>query len=108
MYYISYIEEYPIYEPAEGGYYYAGRSVIDVRPCKTWRKARKVFNEWRRWFEKEFGRAGENGVSAYMPGGCDKYGDGQIIRQNSKYVGDGKYVMLTRYEPHDKGYEPYC
>ena len=24
MYYLTYYEEYPIYEPAEGGYYYAG------------------------------------------------------------------------------------
>lgn len=31
MRYISYYEEYPIYEPAEGGYYYPGNRLIDSK-----------------------------------------------------------------------------
>ena len=27
-YYLTYYEAYPIYEPAEGGYYYEGRNAI--------------------------------------------------------------------------------
>ena len=27
-FYLTYYEEYPIYEPAEGGYYYSGNQVI--------------------------------------------------------------------------------
>ena len=29
MYYLTYYEAYPIYEPAEGGYYYEGRNCIE-------------------------------------------------------------------------------
>lgn len=28
MRYLSYYREYPIYEPAEGGYYYAGNQLV--------------------------------------------------------------------------------
>ena len=28
-YYVSYYEAFPIFEPAEGGYYYEGRQLID-------------------------------------------------------------------------------
>ena len=28
MYYLTYYEEYPIYEPAEGGYYYSGCNAV--------------------------------------------------------------------------------
>ena len=107
MYYVSYIEEYPIYEPAEGGYFYPGETVVEVRECKTWRKAKKTFNEWRKRFEKEY--ADENNrVFRVAPGGCNRYGDGPEIGYNSRYIGDGAFVRLTRYKPHDKGYTPYC
>lgn len=108
MYYVSYIEEYPIYEAAEGGYFYPGETVIDSRACKSWRKARKVFNEWRKWFEKEYGAPDGNSVHLIEMGGCDLYGNGSEISLTSKYVGEGCAVRLTRYKPHDKGYTPYC
>lgn len=39
MRYFSYYQEYPIYEPAEGGYYYPGNKLINTeriskRQCK--------------------------------------------------------------------------
>ena len=39
MRYISHYAEYPIYEPAEGGYYYSGNKLVDSerkskRACK--------------------------------------------------------------------------
>ena len=39
MRYISHYEEYPIYEPAEGGYYYSGNQLVaserkSKRACK--------------------------------------------------------------------------
>ena len=42
MYYVSYIREYPIYEPAEGGYYYAGEHVESCREFSTWKKVKAV------------------------------------------------------------------
>lgn len=107
MYYVSYVEEYPIYEPAEGGYYYAGQIVQDCRACNTWRKAKRVFNNWRRWFEQEYGDGGNPNVYAFDTGGCNKYGDGSFVRRFSRYVGDSAMVQITRYEPKDKGWVPY-
>ena len=50
MYYVTYYEEYPIYEPAEGGYYYAGSQNVWVREFKSWRKARQFFNKAAKQF----------------------------------------------------------
>lgn len=108
MYYVSYIEEYPIYEPAEGGYFYPGEIVIEMRECKTWRKARQIFNQWRKCFERKYADEMGRNIYRYETGGCDKSGDGSLIGYSSKYVGDGCAVRLTRYKPHDKGYTPYC
>lgn len=48
MRYISHYEEYPIYEPAEGGYYYAGNQLV-VSERKSKRQCRKDFEEiWQR------------------------------------------------------------
>ena len=47
MYYVTYYEEYPIYEPAEGGYYYAGSQNVLVREFKSWRKARQFSTKQR-------------------------------------------------------------
>lgn len=44
MRHISHYEEYPIYEPAEGGYYYAGNQLV-VSERKSKRQCRKDFEE---------------------------------------------------------------
>lgn len=33
--YLTHYEEYPIYEPAEGGYYYAGRQYTEYIECSS-------------------------------------------------------------------------
>ena len=48
MRYLSYYKEYPIYEPAEGGYYYAGNQLVkserlSKRQCR--RKFEKIWQE---------------------------------------------------------------
>ena len=106
MYYVSYIEEYPIYEPAEGGYYYAGEQVLYCHEYSTWRKARQAYNKIRREFEEEYEWYKER-VHRYEPGGCDHWGDGPKMRYISKYIGDGAHVQLTNYRPKDKGWHPY-
>ena len=52
MRYISHYEEYPIYEPAEGGYYYPGNQLVASKR-KSKRQCRKDFeksgrNVWKR------------------------------------------------------------
>lgn len=53
-YYVSYVEEYPIYEPAEGGYYYAGEQVMNYRKFSSWKKANKYFQKVKRQFLDEY------------------------------------------------------
>lgn len=53
MRYISYYEQYPIYEPAEGGYYYPGNCLVDSKR-KSKRQCRKDFeNIWKEMFERK-------------------------------------------------------
>ena len=44
MVFLSYYEEYPIYEPAEGGYYYAGLELMESERLSK-RQAKKLFDE---------------------------------------------------------------
>ena len=46
MRYISHYEEYPIYEPAEGGYYYPGNQLVAM-------ELYNVFNneDWSEYYE---------------------------------------------------------
>ena len=41
MRYVTHYEEYPIYEPAEGGYYYSGNQVVDTERMSK-RKAKGI------------------------------------------------------------------
>lgn len=106
MFYVSYITEYPIYEPAEGGYYYAGEIVEDCIPCSSWKKANKLFQklkvEFREMYEYERGHIVELEV-----GGVGKYINPAIIFR-SYYIGDGARLEITRKKPENKGWHPYC
>ena len=106
MYYVSYVTEYPIYEAAEGGYYYAGETVQMCRAFQTWRKARRFYNKIRADFLERFGFETDR-INDFQPGGICKWGDGPVAAYYGKYIGDGERVQITRYEPHDKGYQPY-
>ena len=52
MRYLTYYKEYPIYEPAEGGYYYAGNEVAQSERMSK-RKCRSRFNKIWKECEKE-------------------------------------------------------
>ena len=52
MRYISHYEEYPIYEPAKGGYYYTGRQLV-YSEQKSKRQCRKDFEEVWKQCQKE-------------------------------------------------------
>jgi len=88
-YNVTLIEEYPIYEPAEGGYYYTGEECRSV-PCKTRKEARKILKEIGDdyWLEKK----NEDYYANYS-----KYIGGNVICRIEK-----KYVTKSR------GREPYC
>ena len=94
MRYITHYEEYPIYEPAEGGYYYAGNQVVGYERVSK-RKARKMMAEiWNDVKDDENWHI------------CD---DGNMIWRHSKYIGEGEsYVIERKRGKYTKGWKPYC
>lgn len=100
MYYVTYYEEYPIYEPAEGGYYYDGSQNVLVREFKSWRKARQFFNKAAKQFVEDF--------SYDNP--CCRYGfPNSYAEVRSRYIGNDYGIVLTSKKPlEEHGWEPYC
>lgn len=93
-FYVTYYAEYPIYEPAEGGYYYAGNDAIWSEGFNTeeeaWEYADKYVeqdDEWGEW---------------------QKFTDGYKL--DGKYIGQNQYVVVEpkkAYLGMVKGWEPY-
>lgn len=106
MFYVSYVTEYPIYEPAEGGYYYAGETVQHCRRFSSWRGANRYYQKLRAEFIAEHDWETDR-VIDLTPGGVGKWVNPAVIYQ-SRYIGEGERVQLTRTAPVDKGWEPYC
>ena len=92
-FYVTYYQEYPIYEPAEGGYYYPGRDAIYSKGFDTKEEAEAHVEELKN----------EDGE-----GGWEKSSDGYV--RKGKYVGDAEEIVIeTRktYLSQEKGWEPY-
>lgn len=91
--YLTHYTEYPIYEPAEGGYYYAGREADTSWECDTLEEAQKQLAEMKEELEA----------------------DGFIVREDltkatldSKYIGDGEmWVIEETYGSHNSGRQIY-
>lgn len=105
MFYVSYIEEYPIYEPAEGGYYYAGESVRMCRAFHDWEKANRFYQKLKLWFLDEYSYDSSRLVVRDY-GGCGKYVN-PCVCYRGKYIGEGARIQITRKEPVEKGWVPY-
>lgn len=81
-YYVTVYERYPIYEPAEGGYYYDGRYPIESVICYNYKRAKKILDKM-----------------------ADKY-DVYTIR---RYVGEGYDVHIEqKYGQYTSGRQIYC
>lgn len=106
MYYVSYITEYPIYEPAEGGYYYAGTTIEQCLEYSTWKKANKCFQAWRKEFINAHADEPER-INDFVSGGCGRWAH-PFVAYNSRYIGEGEHIELTRTKPVEKGWTPYC
>ena len=93
MVYLTHYYEYPIYEPAEGGYYYAGREADASYEYETMEEAVEQFNKIIPELEE----------------------DGYIIREDlgqaylsSKYIGDGEmWVIEKTYGSYESGRQIY-
>ena len=111
-YYLTYYEAYPIYEPAEGGYYYEGLHA----------------SEWIYWDEEE---DNFDEVFDYIPKAIERYDlenlnitkeelikwikkDGwdniMVAVDRSKYIGDNRYLYFETengFKGEERGWHPY-
>lgn len=99
MRYLTHYEEYPIYEPAEGGYYYAGNQVTE--------------------YERMSKRAAKRELKELYDILCRDHNDpeypwrmsldGNMIYRGSKYIGDGeRYIIERKLGSMTRGRVPYC
>lgn len=106
MYYVAYITEYPIYEPAEGGYYYAGTQIQMCREFRDWKKANRFYQKCRKEFIEMHEDEPER-VWEYACGGIAKWG-GSHTAYTSRYIGEGERVEISKKKPVEHGWTPYC
>lgn len=85
MFYVNWVEYFPIYCPAEGGFYVSGQQVVAQKACKTLKQANRVFKKWLEAFRDEYNneyfRYFEN-----LRGGVTKYGTGSCCIATTKYI----------------------
>lgn len=93
MVYLTLYEEYPIYEPAEGGYYYAGQQVDRFYRLNSEKQAKRKLAKLRKELEREgFIVIPEQGY-AY---------------RYSKYIGEGAEIIIEKkLGQHTRGWHPY-
>lgn len=104
-YFVSYVTEYPIYEPAEGGYYYAGTTVQECYEFDTWKKANRFYQRCKKEF-LDYHKGEPQRINDFMCGGCGKWVN-PFVKYNARYIGDSEWVELTREMPVEHGWKPY-
>ena len=102
MYYVCEYNQYPIYEPAEGGYYYEGTELVRHKKTRSLKKARRWLREWAKdyyeWEEELTEDAKE-----YIDNANNH------IYYMTKYIGEGvEWHIETRFGKNEHGYVPYC
>ena len=106
-YYLTYYEAYPIYEPAEGGYYYEGRNAI-----KWWESEdiNELLNSISN-FAEEFGMKTIPFDFDDIKDELKKWGYCVVALTHAKYIGDDEYLVMEterafqKYEAHWHPYE---
>lgn len=107
MVYLSHYEEYPIYEPAEGGYYYEGVELVKSERMslrKAKREIKKLFLELKEdpYEEKWFKCLNYRERSM-------KLNPGMMLVRHGEHIGEGSMICIERkMGEHERGWEPYC
>ena len=90
--YLTRYDEYPIYEPAEGGYYYSGQDVEEYYECDSMEEAKQQLANMKEELE-------------YC--GFEVLEEGAYLR--SKYIGEGVlWVIENELGENKRGWHPYC
>lgn len=97
MVYLTHYTEYPIYEPAEGGYYYVGQQADYFYRLNSLKQAQRQLKKMKKNLEADGFNVciGENMCS------CEAY-------KYSKYIGHGElWVVEKVYGSCNEGWRPY-
>lgn len=106
-YYLTYYEAYPIYEPAEGGYYYEGRNAIKWWESEDINELLNSISNFTEEFEMEMLPFDFDDIKDELK----KWGYCVVALTHSKYIGDDIYLVLEnekafqKYEAHWHPYE---
>lgn len=95
MFYVNWIEYFPIYCPAEGGFYVSGQEIVRQKACKTLKEANRTFAKWARAFREEYDNDYYRYVENFL-GGVTKWGSGSFCVATTKYIGEGGELNITR------------
>ena len=105
MYYLTYYEEYPIYEPAEGGYYYSGCSAEEWVYSEDLSEILNYINEYVDKYDMEVRGDIDNLINIFK-----NYGAVVIAMEHSKYIGGDRYIRLeneSEFKSEECGWHPY-
>lgn len=106
-YYLTYYEAYPIYEPAEGGYYYEGRNAIKWWESEDIDELLNSISNFAEEFGMEIIPFDFDGIKNEL----EKWGYCVVALTHSKYIGDDEYLVMEterafqKYEAHWHPYE---
>lgn len=110
-FYVYVREYYPVFEPAEGGYYVSASEVTDCEEFAYMNDALDVMREW----VEDCVREGEtlNGASYGYGFATDEDGDVTLglplARFNrTGYIGEGFDIGIAVEKPKDAPYQGYC
>ncbi len=106
-YYLTYYEAYPIYEPAEGGYYYEGRNAIKWWESEDINELLNSISNFTEEFEMEMLPFDFDDIKDELK----KWGYCVVALTHAKYIGDDEYLVMEterafqKYEAHWHPYE---
>lgn len=101
-YYITEYRQYPIYEPAEGGYYYEGTEMVQYTRTNNIKRARKLLKKMVTEYYECEGILTPDAVEGISTLGNHHY-------HSTRYVGEGmEWHIETKLGKNEHGWRPYC
>jgi hypothetical protein len=112
MVYLTHYQEYPIYSPCEGGYYYTGIEVKSSEKLSR-RAAKEKFKQiWKDCMQENLELFGKEIVyerDGYEYPWCWWNTNRYRITKNSYYIGEGEFIVIERKQgKYESGYHTYC
>ncbi len=103
MRYLTHYEQYPIFAPEEGGYYYAGNE-----PADYWELSKRAAKRMLMEIYEELIADNEPGRNGY-PKVLMSADKNEVHLVNSGYVGDREsWVIERKLGSQKSGWTPYC